>query len=220
MNHQRKIIALAAILCGAAPGARAEEGAFMKKALSSIGLVEPDRAPITYRERAPLVLPPKTGAAALPPPVARSAVRDEAPSWPTDPEAKARARRSAEEAKPRGMHGEGGRMSDNNMTLPVQEMRAGRRDGSGATPSEPVYKPGDNVREATWVNPFDLFKGKKDDTANLPDVEPDREALTEPPTGYRAPPNGKLVRAPSGPKGMISDREEADPGVYLRSRQQ
>lgn len=226
MVDQRKILALAAILCGvaplcgAAPAARAEDGVFMKKALSSIGLIEPERPPITYRERAPLVLPPKMDKAALPPPAERSAVREAAPQWPTDPESVARARRAAEDAKPRGMRGEQGRMSDNNTTLSIQEMRAGRREGAGIQ-KEPVYKPGDNVREATWLSPFELFKGKKDESAEPSPVEPSRDMLTDPPTGYRAPPNGRLVRSDSAPKGMpISDREEADPRAYLRSRQQ
>ncbi|MFE1600686.1 hypothetical protein [Methylobacterium sp. ID0610] len=221
MRHQRTILALTAVLCGVAPGVRAEDGVFMKKALSSIGLIEPDRPSITYRERAPLVLPPKmdkTGA--LPAPVARSAVRDEAPQWPTDPEAVARARRAADDGKPRGMRGEQGRMNDNNTTLSIYEMRGGRREGAGIT-KEPVYKPGDNVREATWMNPLDLFKGRKDEDAQPSVTEPSRDMLTDPPTGYRAPPGGRLARSDSAPKGMpISDREEADPLAYLRSRQQ
>ncbi|MGY2050133.1 hypothetical protein [Methylobacterium sp. JK268] len=221
MRHQRTILALAAVLlAGAAPGARAEDGVFMKKALSSIGLIEPERPAITYRERAPLVLPPKMDKAALPPPVARGAVREEAPQWPSDPESVARARRAADESKPRGMRGEQGRMSDNNTTLSIQEMRAGRREGAGVT-REPTYKPGDNVREATWMNPLELFKGKKDEEATPSAVEPSRDILTDPPTGYRAAPNGRLVRSDSEPKGMpISDRGEADPLAYLRSQRQ
>ncbi|ACL55435.1 hypothetical protein [Methylobacterium nodulans] len=220
MRNQRTILALTAILCGAAPGAQAEDGVFMKKALSSIGLIEPERPTITYRERAPLVLPPKMDKAALPPPVPRSAVREVAPQWPTDPEAVARARRAEDDRKPRGMRGEQGRMSDNNTTLSIHEMRGGRREGAGI-PKEPVYKPGDNVREATWLSPLELFKGRKDEDATPSDVEPSRDMLTDPPTGYRAPPGGRLVRSDSGPKGMpISDREEADPRAYLRSRQQ
>ena len=33
----------------------------MRDAMSGIGLIEPDRAPITYNERAPLVMPPSLG---------------------------------------------------------------------------------------------------------------------------------------------------------------
>ena len=114
--------------------------------------------------------------------------------------------------------GYGGRMSDNNATLPIQEMRAGRREGAGLE-TTPTYKPGDNNKDSFWVNPLQLLAGKKDEDPNLPDVEPSRDSLTEPPTGYRKPPNGKLARTDRGPNGMKSDREEADPGAYLRSRQ-
>ena len=42
----------------AATAARAAEGEFMRETMSSIGLIEPERPPITYNERAPLVMPP------------------------------------------------------------------------------------------------------------------------------------------------------------------
>ncbi|KMO29524.1 hypothetical protein VQ02_29530 [Methylobacterium variabile] len=218
MLDKRTIFAVAiAAGLAASAGAEAQEGVAMKNALSSIGLIEPERPTITYRERAPLVLPPKMDKAALPPPVDRRAVREANPQWPTDPETVARDRRAADDRKPI-TRGYGGRMSDNNATLPIQEMRAGRREGAGLQ-TEPTYKPGDNVKESFWLNPMQLFAGKKDDDAEASDVEPSRDSLTEPPTGYRKPPNGKLARTESGPKGMISDREQADPGVYLRSRQ-
>ncbi|SEP34556.1 hypothetical protein SAMN04487843_11229 [Methylobacterium sp. ap11] len=201
----------------ASPGAHAQEGVAMKNALSSIGLIEPERPTITYRERAPLVLPPKMDKAALPPPVDRRALREANPQWPTDPETATRERRAAEDRKPI-TRGYGGRVSDENATLPIREMQAGRREGASMT-TEPTYKPGDNVKESFWLNPMQLFAGKKDDDVNLPDVEPSRDTLTAPPTGYRKPPNGKLARTDRGPNAMISDREQADPGAYLRSRQ-
>ena len=222
MLDKRTILAAAtaAVLAAgltASPGAHAQEGVAMKNALSSIGLIEPQRPTITYRERAPLVLPPHMDKAALPPPVDRRALREANPQWPTDPETAARDRRAAEDRKPI-TRGYGGRMSDNNATLPIREMQAGRREGAGVQ-SEPTYKPGDNVKESFWLNPMQLLAGKKDEDPNLPDVEPSRDSLTEPPTGYRKPPNGKLARTERGPNGMISDREQADPGAYLRSRQ-
>ncbi len=218
MLDKRTIFAAVTVAGLAVPaGAHAQEGVAMKNALSSIGLIEPERPTITYRERAPLVLPPKMDKAALPPPVDRRAVREANPQWPTDPETAARDRRAAEDRKPI-TRGYGGRMSDNNATLPIQEMRAGRREGAGLE-TTPTYKPGDNNKDSFWVNPMQLFAGKKDEDPNLPDVEPSRDSLVEPPTGYRKPPNGKLARTERGPNGMKSDREEADPGAYLRSRQ-
>ncbi|GJD47842.1 hypothetical protein OPKNFCMD_0554 [Methylobacterium crusticola] len=218
IDHRTFLAALTAAGLTAAGAASAQEGVAMKNALSSIGLIEPERPMITYRERAPLVLPPKLDKTALPPPVPRNAVREANPQWPTDPETAARERRAADARKPI-TRGEQGRMNDNNTTLSVYEMRAGRREGAGV-PTEPTYKPGDNVKESFWVNPLQLFQGRRDDEASASDIEPTRDTLTDPPTGYRKPPNGKLARTDSGPKGMpINDKDEADPRTYLRSRQ-
>jgi len=63
----------------------------MKGALSTLGIIAPDRDPIEYHERAPLVVP-KT--MTLPPPAAPQASARNA-AWPVDPDlarkAKARA---------------------------------------------------------------------------------------------------------------------------------
>ena len=58
----------------------AQDEVFARKALSTIGIIAPEQAPIDYQERAPLVVPPKF---ALPPPQERLAGRGGA--WPTDP---------------------------------------------------------------------------------------------------------------------------------------
>ena len=51
----------------AATGASAQEGEAVKSILGAIGIIPKEKAPITYNERAPLVLPPKMD---LPPPAA------------------------------------------------------------------------------------------------------------------------------------------------------
>src|SRR5215204_391593 len=62
-------VGVAALLCLAGP-ARAQEGIFMKELLGSLGVIPEDKPRIEYRERAPLVLPPK---ASLPAPIAKPA---------------------------------------------------------------------------------------------------------------------------------------------------
>lgn len=209
------VAALAA--CATAGAARAEEGTSIKSALSAIGLTEPERPPINYRERAPLVLPPGKGGIALPPP--QASLRESDPQWPKDPEAIKRSR-DAEEAKKPITRGYSGRMNDNNATLSVQELRQGRRPGAGV-PTKPEYKPGDTTREATWLNPLKLFEGKKDDDAQVADVEPSRDLLTDPPTGYRKPPGGKLAKTTGDAVGVVNaDRREADPMAFFRPQQQ
>jgi hypothetical protein len=68
-------------------GAHAQEGVAMKNALSSIGLIEPERPTITYRERAPLVraLVEHAGPLPVPPPELVPevvAVSGEGMAWP------------------------------------------------------------------------------------------------------------------------------------------
>src|SRR3954465_5312519 len=85
---------VAGSLIAAAPGAVAQEGVFMKDFLGSIGIIPKEKAPIEYRERAPLVLPPRI---ALRGPVAPRPLQTANPQWPNDPDVVA-ARRRDEEA--------------------------------------------------------------------------------------------------------------------------
>ena len=145
MVHRLGVVAALAALT-VTGAARAEEGTGVKSALSAIGLIEPERPAINYRERPPLVLPPK---GTLPPP--QASLREADPAWPKDPEAVVRARAAAEARKPI-TRGEGGR-------------------------------------------------------------------LTDPPTGYRKPPGGRLAKTNGDPVGIVNpDRQESDPGAYLRSQ--
>ncbi|CAO4166647.1 hypothetical protein [Methylorubrum populi] len=210
-------LALGAALLPCLAGAARAEGEFMRDTLSNLGLIEPDRPSITYRERAPLAMPPKLGGkedltAGLPVPRARQAD----PAWPKDPEVIQRERAAVEAKKPI-VRGAQGRMNDNNETLSVYEMDAGRRAGAGAL-TGPAGRPGDgDTRDSTWLNPFELLKGTPDKTEPSL-VEPDRDTLTDPPTGYRKAPV-KVAKPQGGPVGgPISDREEADPRAYMRAQ--
>ena len=216
----------------AATAARAE-GEFMRDAMSSIGLIEPERAPITYNERAPLVMPPSLGGKGvkapgkgrnakgeggldtnlpltLPPPQTRAAD----PQWPKDPEITQRERAAVEARKPI-TRGTQGRMNDNNMTLSVDEMNTGRRAGAGAA-SGPDSRMTD-TRESTWLNPLQLLTGRREEEGPS-QVEPERGSLSDPPTGYRRAPV-KMQATPSGPVGRsISGNEEADPRTFMREQ--
>ena len=76
----------------AATGASAQEGMFAKDLLGSVGIIPKERPRIDYRERAPLVLPPKME---LRDPADPQALHAANPQWPNDPDV---ARREA----PRG----------------------------------------------------------------------------------------------------------------------
>ncbi|MDP4005247.1 hypothetical protein [Methylobacterium sp. NEAU K] len=205
-------VALTPLLAG---GARAQEsGEFMRDALSGIGLLEKRQDPIDYHERPPLVMPPKLDGKALPKPRARST----STAWPKDPEIAERERAAAERRLPKGNQAQG-RYEDNNATLSVDEIRNGRRAGANVTTTA-ERKPGDHNRDDSLLSPFELLQGKSAN-AEPSDVEPSRDVLTDPPTGYRQSPK-KLAQRPTGDpiNNASREREEADPGTYLRQRAQ
>lgn len=188
-----------------ASGAAAQEGAFMKDILGTIGIIEKDRDRIDYRERAPLVVPPKLD---LRSPAAAGGAEARNPQWPRDPDVVEARRREADARVPitamerrRTLEDSGGRLS-------VDEIRAGRRPGTGIT-TEPVYRHGDSSREESWVAPDKLRKPQE--KALVAGVDPDRQTLTQPPTGFRKP-TGPRVRADSEP---VTRDDEADPKAYL-----
>lgn len=222
----------------AASGPVRAEGEFMRDAMSSIGLIEPERAPITYNERAPLVMPPSLGGKSagkpagkgkhakagdhglstgdlpltLPPPRTRA---EDDPAWPKDPEVVMRERAAAEDRKPRGLTGGSGRMNDNNATVSLDEMERGRRGGA-AGPGGPGDRMTD-TRESNWLNPIQMLMGKKAEDEGPSQVEPQRTTLAEPPTGYRRAPI-KVEKPQGEPVGRsISGNEEADPRAYHRN---
>lgn len=206
------VVVLAPLAVG---GAHAQErGEFMRDALSGIGLLEKRQDPIDYHERPPLVMPPKLDGKVLPQPRARST----STAWPKDPEIVERERAAAERRRPVGNQARG-RYDDNNATLSVDEIRNGRRAGASVT-TEAERKPGDTNRDDSLLSPFDLLKGKSAN-AEPSDVEPARDILTDPPTGYRQSPK-KLAQPPSrDPINNASrERDEADPRAYQRQRAQ
>ena len=211
-GHRRFLLSVSLIGLALSAPATAQEGVFLRDALTNMGLVEAERPPITYRERAPLVMPPKLDAKTLPTPRSPEA----SPQWPKDPEVVQRERAAVEARKPI-VRGAQGRMDDNNMTLSIDEMRAGRRAGA-EIPDGPVIRPGD-TRESNWLNPFEMLRGATAPEKSEPTIaEPQRDLLTQPPTGYRKAPkkiaksNGEPVYNPS------RDREESDPGAYIRNQ--
>lgn len=102
--------------------ARAEEGQLVKTLLGTIGIIPGDKEAIDYRERAPLVLPPRME---LREPAGAGAVQARNPQWPTDPEAVAKKRQEAEARMPAG-DTEARRANDRERLSP-EEMQAGRR---------------------------------------------------------------------------------------------
>lgn len=198
-----------------------------------------DNRGIDYRERSPLVVPPRLD---LPPPAASSGEAKIA-NWPKDPDE--RTRKAIIAAKKKNAPpvarvqaaGDAGAPRPINIAPPVEEAPPPApgtvrptyaNDNNGTAKTDPVYdQSGDlfkggasSVLPSSVSDAFDignLFGSKKADAnaALPPGTEPTREALTQPPSGYQTPsPNYPYGVAP---KGILSG--EANPDRNPRTQQ-
>jgi hypothetical protein len=171
-----------------------------------------DNRGIDYRERSPLVVPPKLD---LPPPAA-STDDVKVANWPKDPDERQRKAIIAAKKKnappvarvqvPSEVAAAGASARPINIAPPPEDppipgttRPAYANDRNGTARTDPVYdQPGDlfmggasalvpsSVSDTFNINSW--FGGKKADaTAVAPGSEPTREALTQPPSGYQTP---------------------------------
>ena len=175
------LCATAAMLATGVP-ARAEEGVAIKNLLGNIGIIPAEKDPIRYRERAPLVIPPKME---LREPAGPESFASNNPQWPKDPDLVSKRRAAAERARP-VTESEIRRMSEVNPRLTIYEMREGRNPNGGGP--APYVSDQERVR----VSPAELAStriavDKSDDTQIR------RRTLTDPPTAFRQPARGGQV---------------------------
>jgi hypothetical protein len=176
--------------------------------MAGIGGTNMDNRGIDYRERSPLVVPPKLD---LPPPVAAtSEVKD--PNWPKDPDEARRkaaiARRKKENKDP----------VEASRILTPSELNAARTAAPERTNNDPV-QPGNSATNPV-LSPsqlgFDgkfsnLFGGNKAEVAPFKG-EPTRDSLTQPPAGYQTPsPNFAYG---TGPKESLNKEYNPAAGKY------
>jgi hypothetical protein len=175
--------------------------------MSGIGGTNMENRGIEYRERSPLVVPPKLD---LPPPAAAAEVK--APNWPKDPD---EARRKAAVAA---------RKKENKD--PVEAARIltpselAKVKGAKSSGGESVDQPGGNPGASAVLSPSQLgysggfsglFGGNKSETAPFKG-EPTRESLTQPPGGYQTPsPNFAYG---TGPKESLNKEYNPAAGKY------
>jgi hypothetical protein len=181
-----------AMTAGAARAADDEDNrGFSDKIIDSIkttikGGGNIDDGRIQYRERSPLVVPPRID---LPPPDKAPAAEVKAPNWPKDPD-EGRRRASAKKKK------EEPGVFDNYFSsfLPTKPgaVAAAPEEPQGPPPparpdnvtdrDNPVYDRAGNL----WGGVGNFFGSKKTEVVQF-NGEPTRQSLTQPPAGYQTP---------------------------------
>ncbi|GAC1335825.1 MAG: hypothetical protein NVSMB26_21240 [Beijerinckiaceae bacterium] len=202
------VLVLVGLVSHAVP-ARAEEG---NQTLRQImGLItgddgKKDTDGIDYRERPPLVLPPKID---LPPPQASAAEQNVA--WPNDPDT-GRVRKVKAESRAPSRH-----LNEvtANPHISQQELERGRVATTDSA-SGPLQNPCDNSTSPNCLyTPWSILKkvtGDADAKETLqPGVEPPREYLTQPPVGYRRP--TQVVKATR--EAIKPEADASDPKAYI-----
>jgi len=167
--------------------------------MSGLGATNMENRGIEYRERSPLVVPPKLD---LPPPASAAAAK--APNWPKDPD---EARRKAAIAARKKENKD---PSQSSRLLTAEELKAGKVAAAPRTSNDPI-QPGNSSNNPVlspsqlgWNgNLTGMFKGNTSETAPFTG-EPTRDALTQPPSGYQTPsPNFAYG---TGPKESLNKR--------------
>ena len=216
------VVALGIGLVVSAGAARAEDGedddsTFEEKIIggimAGIGGTNMENRGIEYRERSPLVVPPKLD---LPPPSAGSNAAKLA-NWPKDPD-ESRRRAAIESRKKK----KGTAFDPQYKPLSPAELNAGKTAAPARTGNDPV-EPGFGAAQKT-LSPDQLgytgtlwgtmFGGNKAETAPF-QGEPTRQSLTEPPSGYQTPsPNYAYG---TGPQESLN--KEYNPAKGLHAQQ-
>lgn len=209
---------LATALVAGPSGALAQQqadttGVFMKDVLSSLGIIEGDAPQIDYRERAPLVLPPG-GGGTLPAPRSGAASAAAQPNWPKDPDVAARRRAFEAANAPAPID----RDKESARPLRPDEIRAGRRAGAGLVGEPSADTCHGDACSARPLDPRQL-RGTAASRERAPVIqhgkEPERAALTQPPSGYRMPTNAAIPNPEPEPLERL---DPASPYFFLNKQ--
>lgn len=177
--------------------------------MAGIGGTTMENRGIEYRERSPLVVPPKIE---LPPPESASnEVKNK--NWPKDPDEARRkaaiAARKKENKDPR----------ESSRLLTSSELNVGRTAAPARTSNDPV-QPGTSNNpilspsQLGFTGFKNIFGGNTGESAPF-QGEPTRETLTQPPTGYQTPsPNFAYG---TGPRESLNKRYDVLSGKEVNN---
>jgi type IV secretory pathway VirB10-like protein len=176
--------------------------------MAGIGGTNMENRGIEYRERSPLVVPPKLD---LPPPASASA-DVKAPNWPKDPDEARRKAAIAARKKENKDPVEASRI------LTPSELNKGKVAATARNSDDPIQPGSQNNNpilspsQLGYNGSFSgLFGGSKSETAPFKG-EPTRDSLTQPPSGYQTPsPNFAYG---TGPKESLNKEYNPAAGKY------
>jgi type IV secretory pathway VirB10-like protein len=176
--------------------------------MAGIGGTNMENRGIEYRERSPLVVPPKLD---LPPPASASA-DVKAPNWPKDPDEARRKAAIAARKKENKDPVEASRI------LTPSELNKGKVAATARNSDDPIQPGSQNNNpilspsQLGYNGSFSgLFGGSKSETAPFKG-EPTRDSLTQPPSGYQTPsPNFAYG---TGPKESMNKEYNPAAGKY------
>jgi hypothetical protein len=179
------------------------EEKIIKQIMTGIGGTNMENTGIEYRERSPLVIPPKNE---LPPP-ASAAVEAPVPNWPKDPDVRKRKEAIAARKKDNKDPREASRVLSPS-ELAVGKTAAGSGKGSAGPdlPGNPgataILSPSQLGYEGGLSG---LFGGSKTESAPFKG-EPTRDTLTMPPPGYQTP-SPNFAYGTGGPRESLVNKE-------------
>ncbi len=176
--------------------------------MAGIGGTNMENRGIEYRERSPLVVPPKLD---LPPPEAMKG-EIKAANWPKDPDEQRRKAAIAARKKENKDPVQAAR--------PLMPSELNQRGPKGASTGSSGTAPGGDPDTRVILSPSQLgynggfsglFGGSKTETAPFKG-EPTRESLTQPPTGYQTPSSNFAYG--TGPKESLNKEYNPAAGKY------
>jgi hypothetical protein len=184
-----------------------------------LGVPTEEKAPIDYRERAPLVVPPSQN---LRPPSEGGGAEQRRANWPQDPDVAARRKAAEDARKPVFVDSITGRDTQPTRRMTPAEVRAGRVAGQEVNniPQTNIDERSRNSQNTfigvTGLRELDRRTASGRDTSgNLSREEPRREFLTDPPTGTRRPADNAAFRATR--EGSLGARQDVSPYDIYRA---
>ena len=157
---------------------------FIEGIMTGLGGTNMENRGIDYRERSPLVVPPKLD---LPPP-AQAFQEINAPNWPKDPDEARRKAAAANRQKTIDPYEAARPLKPSELNPPgTRVTTSSRRNDGGAAPGEGanniVLSPSQLGVKTSFSS---IFGPAKNESAPFKG-EPTRESLTQPPAGYQTP---------------------------------